>query len=150
MNDLVTQVLELKSNFSHTYGRMSVQEAIKLGPMGYLFAVVPYENTKEKIIARQSKVIERILLGLDLPAIHIIPDTYEVIRGDDLIIAVFKFVNGLLRLDSLELLTALEGMTYSDLPPDLQDFFLYYNFLTLEYPPDIATDYTSLEYLREA
>ena len=150
MDDLVTQVLELKSNFSHTYGRMSVQEAIKLGPMGYLFAVVPYENTKEKIIARQSKVIERILLGLDLPAIHIIPDTYEVIRGDDLIIAVFKFVNGLLRLDSLELLTALEGMTYSDLPPDLQDFFLYYNFLTLEYPPDIATDYTSLGYLREA
>ena len=74
MDDLVTQVLELRSNFSHTYGRMSVREAIKLGPVGYLFAVVPYENTK--LVARQSKIIERILLGLDLPAIHIMPDTY--------------------------------------------------------------------------
>ena len=148
MNDLVTQVLEVRSNFSHTYGRLSVREAIKLGPVGYLFAVVPNENTKEKIVARQSKVIERILLGLDLPAIHIMPDTYEVIRGDDLIIAVFKFVNGLLKLEGLELLTALEGMTYSDLPLDLQDFLLYYNFLTLEYPLDIATDHTSLGYLR--
>lgn len=76
------------------------------------------------------------------------PDTYEVIRGDDLIIAVFKFVNGLLQLEGLEFLTMFEGKTYSDIPPDLQDFFLYYNFLTLEYPLDIATDYTSLEYLR--
>ena len=150
MNDLVTQVLEFRSNFSHTYRRLSVKEAIKLGPVGYLFAVVPYENTKEKIVARQSKIIERILLGLDLPAIHIMPDTYEVIRGDDLIIAVFKFEGGFLRLKGLEVLTMLEGMTYSDLPPDLQDFFLYYNFVTLEYPLDIATDYISRGYLREA
>ena len=77
------------------------------------------------------------------------PDTYEVIRGDDLIIAVFKFVKGVLKLDGLEVLTALESMTYSDLPPDLQDFFLYYNFLTLEYPLDIATDYIARGYLRE-
>lgn len=44
MNDLVTQVLELRSNFFHTYGRLSVREAIKLGPVGYLFAVVPNEK----------------------------------------------------------------------------------------------------------
>lgn len=149
MNDLVTQVLELRSNFSHTYGRLSVREAIKLGPVGYLFAVVPNENTKEKIVARQSKIIERILLGLDLPAIHFMPDTYEVIRGDDLIIAVFKFVKGVLKLDGLEVLTALEGMTYSDLPPELQNIFLSYDFVTLEFPLDIATDYISRGYLRE-
>ena len=149
MDDLVTQVLKLRSNFSHTYRRMSVREVIKLGPLGYLYAVVPYENTKEKIVARQSQIIERILLGLDLPAIHIMPDTYEVIRGDDLIIAVFKFVKGVLRLEGLEVLTALKGMTYSDLPPDLQDVFLYYNFVTLEFPLDIATDYISRGYLRE-
>lgn len=147
MDDLVTQVLELRSNFSHTYGRMSVREAIKLGPVGYLFAVVPYENTK--LLARQSKIIERILLGLDLPAIHIMPDTYEVIRRDDLIIAVFKFVEDVLRLDGLEVLTALKGMTYSDLPPELQNIFLSYNFDTLEFPLDIATDYISHGYLRE-
>ena len=149
MDDLVTQVLELRSNFSHTYRRLSVREAIKLGPVGYLYLVVPHENTKEKIVARQSRIIERIILGLDLPAIHIMPDTYKVIRGDDLIISIFKFETGFLRLKNLEILTPLEGMTYKDLPSELQKKFLSYEFVTLEFPLDIATDYISLGYLSQ-
>ena len=135
MNDLVEQVLELKSNFSHTYGKLSVREAIKLRPIEYL-----YED-KTRVLT-QSRVIEHIILGLDLPALHIIkePDI-DVIRGDDLIISVIKFKTDLLRLEGLDVLTKLEGMTYSDLPPDLQYIFLYYNFVTLEFPLYINMDF---------
>jgi|GEM_PF-6262105 hypothetical protein len=135
MNDLVEQVLKLKSNFYHTYGKLSVKEVIKLGPIDYL-----YED-KTRVFT-QSRVIEHIILGLDLPALHIIRELdIDVIRGDDLIIPVIKFEANALRLEGLDVLTKLEGMIYSDLPSGLQKLFLNYNFDTLEFPLDINMDF---------
>ena len=135
MNNLVEQVLELKSNFTHTYGKLSVREAIKLGPVEYLY----HDATRS---LTQSKIIEHIILGLDLPALHIIKDPdIDVIRGDDLIISVIKFKADLLRLEGLDILTPLDGSIYSELPEEIKNIFLDYNFDTLEFPLYIELEF---------
>lgn len=136
MNKLVEQVLRIKSDFSHKCNKISVKEVLKLGPIDYL-----YKDRDRDLI--HSRIIERIFAGLELPAIYMTRDFegIDVFRGDELIIPILRFNSNQLELEGLDVLTELEGLTYSELPLELQKIFLSYELDTLEFAPDIELDH---------
>lgn len=136
MNKLVEQVSKIRSEFSHKWGKISIKEILTFGPLDYL-----YEDRKRDLV--QSIIIERIFANLELPPLYMRRELLDidVFRGDELIIPILRFYDDKLKLEGLDLLTELEGFTYSKLPTELQDKFLSHNLDTMEFHPDIELDH---------
>jgi hypothetical protein len=74
--------------------------------------------------ARQSKLIESFLMNVPVPPIFLNEDRYgkySVIDGKQRLSAIFEFLRGRLKLCDLEVFSDINGKTFDDLPPDLQN-----------------------------
>ena len=136
MNSLIEQVSRIKKEFSHKYGKISVKEVLNFGPLDYL-----YQDRERNLV--QSRVIERIFAGLELPPLYMTRQLIDidVFRGDELIIPILRFKSNTLKLEGLDILTELEGFTYSALPTELQEKFLSFKLDTMEFSPDIKIEH---------
>ena len=142
MDSLIEQVLKIRSKFSHKFSKIIVREILKLGQLDYV-----YQDRERDLI--HSRVIERIFAGLELPPLYRQEDVdTDVFRGDELIIPILKFKSNQLKLEGLDILTGLEGLTYSELPTELQNMFLSYKLDVLEFQIDDMEHigYLSLHY----
>ncbi len=92
----------------------------------------------------QSKIIERVILGLDLPIIYSvdIEKGYpEIVRGRELIFVLMKFKANTLKLQSLEILSELNGLSYNGLSEQIKSSFMTYEFKMSEFDPEIDLKY---------
>ena len=72
---------------------------------------------------RKSRLIESFLMNVPVPPIFLNEDElgrYSVIDGKQRLLAISEFMANELRLQGLKCFRSLEGMTYSDLPPQMK------------------------------
>lgn len=139
MNKLVEQVSKIRRTLSYTPGKISIEELLKLSTQEYL--PLYYDNDREAFLT-QSRVIERIFANLELPPLYKTGTVLDIIGyGNDLYtVPILIFLSDKLELKGLSVLTELEGLTYSELPSELQEMFLSYELDTIEFSPDIESD----------
>lgn len=138
MNKLVEQVSKIRRTLSYTPGKISIEEVLKLSTQEYL----PLYHNKEELLI-QSRVIERIFANLELPPLYITDTVLDIIGyGNKLYtVPILIFLSDKLRLKGLSVLTELEGLTYSELPSELQEMFLSYKLDTIEFSNvDVESD----------
>lgn len=73
---------------------------------------------------KQSALIESFLLNVPVPPIYLAEDElgrYSVVDGKQRLTAIADFVGNRLKLKTLETLTEIEGLRFSELPDDLQN-----------------------------
>jgi hypothetical protein len=78
---------------------------------------------------KQARFIESILLNLPIPYLFVADNAeaggrLEIVDGSQRIRTLVRYVEGQLKLKDLELLPALNGFYFSDLPPERQRRFL--------------------------
>ena len=140
MNKLIEQVSKIRRTLSYTPGKISIEELLKLSSREYL--PLYYDNNRKALLI-QSRVIERIFANLELPPLYKTGKVLDIIGyGNDLYTKpVLRFLSDKLKLEGLSVLTELEGLTYSELPPELQEMFLSYKLDTIEFSDvDVESD----------
>jgi hypothetical protein len=83
-----------------------------------------YQRRARWDVEKQSALIESFLLNIPVPPIFLAEDEYgkySVIDGKQRITAINKFINEGLELKSLERFKELEGFTFAELPPQLNN-----------------------------
>jgi len=100
-----------------------------------------------KLPARQSKLIESILLSIPIPVIYLsesLENTYEVVDGQQRLNTFFSFMDNKFKLKSLSLLTELDNKYFKNLSPNLQrkleDYSLIIFIIKKNTHPDIKFD----------
>ena len=100
--------------------------------------VQPYYQRRERWDAQQqSALIESFLINVPVPPVYLAEDEfgrYSVVDGRQRITAVTRFMADKLALVDLESFSQIEGLTYTQLPPDLQnalDVRPYFRVITL-------------------
>ena len=97
-------------------------------------------------VTKQQKLIDTILRNWSMPPIHVIPaenGVLEVMDGQQRLASIRNFCNDKFRINgniepSNDDIKALDGLTFSNLPDDVKNRFLYYSvsFITLtDYEP---------------
>jgi len=84
-----------------------------------LFFIPDYQREFIWPIRHKSKFIESVILGLPIPMLFVADmadGRLEIVDGAQRIQTLEQFVSGDLRLESLELLTKINGFTFHDLP----------------------------------
>jgi len=106
-----------QSDFSlSVINQMVVENAINIAP--------GYQRRERWNSEKQSALIESFLLNVPVPPIYLSEDeygTYSVIDGKQRITAVCKFLSGELKLKDLKNFSELNGMSFGDLPSQLQN-----------------------------
>ena len=86
----------------------------------------------------QSKFIETLLLGLPVPYIFVVDvldaenGQLEIVDGTQRILTLVRFLTGRIMLSGLEVLQALNGFTYADLPVSRQRRFNRHTLRVIE------------------
>ena len=140
MNKLVEQVSKIRRTLSYTPGKISIEELLKFSTQKYLHYY--YDNDREALLI-QSRVIERIFSNLELPPLYKTGTVLDIIgySNDLYTTPVLRFLSDKLKLEGLSVLTELEGLTYSELPSELQEMFLSYKLDTMEFSNvDVESD----------
>lgn len=113
-NRLVLQASDLSLR---TIADMVKTEAIDVAP--------EFQRRERWGPEKRSALIESFLLNIPVPPIYLAEDefgSYSVIDGKQRITAVADFMNGGSPLTRLERFTEIEGMSFGQLPPPLQNF----------------------------
>lgn len=87
------------------------------------FVVPAYQREFTWEHARKSRFIESVVMGLPIPFLFFweMPDgNLEIVDGSQRLRTLEEFVIGDLRMDDLEQLTHMSGLTFADLPPSRQ------------------------------
>ena len=87
------------------------------------FDIPPYQRDDTWEPERKSRFIESLLMGLPIPFLFFWerPDgKLEVVDGSQRLRTIRQFIRGGMKLGELEVLTALQGMTFGDLPVSRQ------------------------------
>lgn len=97
--------------------------------------------------SKQSALIESFLLNIPVPPVYLAEDDfgrYSVIDGKQRLTAIHDFMRGRLNLTMLERFNELNGYSFQQLPPSLQNALLvrpYIRAVTLLRQSDPATKY---------
>lgn len=111
-----TSDLSLSSLASMTSSGSRGKSAIDLAP--------DFQRRKRWTQDKQSALIESFLLNVPVPPIYLAEDSYgqySVVDGKQRLTAIHAFMTQGLRLKKLESFTELEGLSFSELPDDLQN-----------------------------
>jgi len=99
-----------------TVSNMANRGAVNLSP--------DYQRRERWTRQKQSMLIESFLLNIPVPPIYLAEDEfgkYSVVDGKQRVTAIHNFMTDNLVLTGLETFFEIEGMKYSELPPDLQN-----------------------------
>ncbi len=110
--ELVTSVVDYNLN---TLSELIQSKTIDLSPR--------YQRRFRWDESRQSKLIESFLMNVPVPPIFLNEDRYgkySVIDGKQRLSAIHEFMRGRLRLRDLEVFHDINGMSFDNLPADLQ------------------------------
>jgi hypothetical protein len=84
----------------------------------------PYQRRERWNEHKKSALIESFLLNIPVPPIYLAEDEYgkySIIDGKQRITSIYEFMSQGMKLSSLEDFTALEGITFNQLPTEMQN-----------------------------
>lgn len=116
------QIVELSKRIDFYLTEYSVELLANKMEKGE-FVVPLYQRAFTWEHARKSRFIESLIIGLPIPFLIFweMPDgKLEIVDGSQRLRSIQEFVLGGLRLDDLDGLTALSGLSFSDLPESRQ------------------------------
>ncbi len=135
---LVEQLVEERRRVDFDSYDITVQQLLSMVSQGQINMAPAYQRQFRWDPARQSQLIESIFLGIPIPNLFMAtnPDgSWEVVDGVQRLSTLVHFagdeksrgiigVRDPLRIDELEKLTQLNGMSFEELPPSLQTQFV--------------------------
>jgi len=91
---------------------VSVEELFKLLVNGTIKKMKRIKLDNEK----KSRIIEMLLLDISLPLIYmlIVDDSFEVLKGQEILIVIKEFLENKFKLQGLKVFKELEGLSYED------------------------------------
>jgi len=132
-NEIVTQVLSAKKEFITDGYTMSIGEINSMYKDGELIINPDFQRAFRWSLKQQSKLIESILIGVPLPSIFVYQNKegkWEVVDGVQRLSTIIQFIGDLRNeanekleptvLEETKLLSALKGMTWENIPNELQ------------------------------
>lgn len=144
LSTLTSAVNELRRNVDVQVTNFSVRELVRMVEEGELNASPEYQRLFRWDTQSESRLIESLMLGLPVPSIFVATNddfTLEVVDGLQRLSTLVHFVapraeslasiskSDALVLDELEAIPDLNGLSYADLPKELQ---LHFSRTTLQ------------------
>lgn len=124
MNPIVDKFLQAQNRLVFQSSDLSL-EAIANMVEGEAIDIKPkYQRRERWSKDKQSALIESFLLNIPVPPIYLSEDEfgqYSVIDGKQRVTAIFNFILKNTKLINLEKFTEIEGFTFSELPPQLNN-----------------------------
>ncbi len=133
--DLQAQLDEQRQRVDVDHFDIPVRELVRMVAEGELKTAPAYQRQFRWDAARESELVESLLLGLPVPPLFVATDrdgTWELVDGLQRISTLVHFVfadeqatktiskTEPLRLEKLSKITAFEGLSYDDLPTPMQ------------------------------
>lgn len=120
-SEKITQLTELQSKIKYDSFLFSINYIVEQFRENSFY--IP--KSKRTLVwnkRRQMRLIEMVILGLPIPFLATVftgeypyDEQYEVIDGSQKILTLEAFMSNRLRLENLEILTLLNGFTFSDI-----------------------------------
>ena len=90
----------------------------------FVFSSAPYRQSTPWTLIQKSRLIESFLLNI--PVVPVIlselnTKTYEIVDGEQRILAILDFFTNNFQLEGMESWTELNGMNYKELPVGMRD-----------------------------
>lgn len=122
--DLLDRFLSAQDRLVLQASDLSLESISAMVERGAIDLAPEYQRRDRWGIEKQSALIESFILNIPVPPIYLSEDDfgrYSIIDGKQRITAISHFLEGTLRLRSLESVPQLEGLRFSDLPDEIQN-----------------------------
>ena len=130
-NEIIMNNKSILDKFLNAQNQLVIQSSdLSLGSIssmvesGAIDIAPPYQRRERWNEQKKSALIESFLLNIPVPPIYLAEDEYgkySIIDGKQRITSIYEFMSREMKLSSLEDFKALEGITFNQLPPEMQN-----------------------------